>query len=156
MPTITRKLAEIVELYNTACAEYFQPFLGKGFMAVGEIMDRSHRTICKTESKCGFVAGRRGVAAAQRSRLHVNDGRPCQAPQQVDEVTGFADDAPPPTARSCVQCSRGMAPAFTVMTIDLGSTIAASIAFIFCTCGAKRRVNPTMRTGAFPACIASA
>ena len=52
---------------------------------------------------------------------------------------------PPPTALSCVQWSEGMAPAFTNMMKLFGSATVPSRVFIFTTCGAKRRLNPTIK-----------
>lgn len=61
---------------------------------------------------------------------------------------------PPPLARSCVQCWAGMAPAFMVMMNDFGSFNCDSSAFILATCGAKRRLKPTIRCAAWPVACA--
>src|SRR3569832_1172077 len=48
-PTISSELAEVIELQNTAGAEYLQPFLRKRLMAVGEIMNGAHRAVSEAK-----------------------------------------------------------------------------------------------------------
>src|SRR3569833_3381203 len=66
-PTISSELAEVIELQNTAGAEYLQPFLRKRLMAVGEIMNGVHRAVSEARRgrRRGAGGGRRGRAPAR-------------------------------------------------------------------------------------------
>jgi len=59
---------------------------------------------------------------------------------------------PPPDPGSRVQSFflAGTAPALTVMTKDFRFAQGFEQRFVLTTCGAKRRLNPTMRIGAIP------
>jgi hypothetical protein len=65
-------------------------------------------------------------------------------------MAALARDTPAASLGVLRPVSRGMAPAFTVINNAFGPGAAASSSFAFTTCGAKRRLNPTMRSGPPP------
>lgn len=77
-------------MQDAAAAEDFQAFLGVGFGAVGQIVDRADGAVLETEAYAEAVAGLPGHGG------HVvgGDGAPGHVPQQVDEMAALADHAP--------------------------------------------------------------
>src|SRR2546426_2736325 len=79
--------AKIIEHCDRSSAENFEPFLGVGAIAVGKIVDRPLRSICK------FQAHDRLVIYRQRASVYFDWQRTRKKAQQVDKVAHLAKNS---------------------------------------------------------------
>jgi hypothetical protein len=111
-PAKAGQLAEVVQLQHPTASKDLQPFFREALAAIGEVMHRADRAVCKRSagSTC-----RRGGCHGHAPPL--NNRRAGKKAQQIDKMASLAHQTPAADgSRSCVQCSAGIAPALTVMT----------------------------------------
>lgn len=91
----------VIQLEDATTGENFQPLFREGLMAVRQIMNGTDRAILEVQRDASLVL-RDGNARsfADRNGLEFSDGRVREKTQQVDKMTSFADDLPPPAAGS--------------------------------------------------------
>ena len=81
----------IIQHRDHAFAEYFEPFLGMGFVAIGKIIHDADGAIGEGEGHGDIVFAVFAIIG-QRVRAHADRGCADEEGDQIDEVTGFADD----------------------------------------------------------------
>ena len=83
---------EVVDLSYRAAAEHFDVFFGQFFAAVGEVTDGCHAAVTKLQVDDHCIVGFSGcLHGCCRNGCDLRSG---EEHRQVDEVAGFADDAP--------------------------------------------------------------
>jgi len=87
------QFAEVIQAQHRAAGEHLQPLLGKGLAAVGEVVHRADRTIRKAQLDREGVRAR--LAIGSLHQLHLLDRTIRQMAQQIHEMAGFTQQAPP-------------------------------------------------------------
>ncbi len=113
-PAEAGQTAEVVQLQHAAGGEHLEPLLRERLAAVGEVVDRAR---CEPSAKRRCMVAVSRVGAVHRRRdVARRSGAPARKRSRSTKWQASPTMRPPPTARSCVQCSAGIAPALTVIT----------------------------------------